>query len=139
MSDIQRYEDIIPLVSTCDYIVISVSYDSGSHGFFSKDLIKRMKKDSFLINTSRGEVLDECALLDALQSNHIAGAALDVLCDELKPGFLRDNALIQYAKLNANLLITPHIGGFTKESLAMTEEFVAKKIIKTVKSHEYNA
>jgi len=82
---------------------------------------------AILVNTARGQVLDEAALLDALASGRLAGAALDVLWDERAASPNR-SALVQYARAHDNLLITPHIGGATYESMAATEIFMARKL-----------
>ena len=89
-----------------------------------------MKPGAYLVNTSRGEVLNEDALLDALNSGHLAGAALDVLREENtgNPDWMRHDRLVEYARSHSNLLITPHIGGATADSMAKTECFIAQKI-----------
>lgn len=89
-----------------------------------------MKPGAYFVNTSRGEILNEDALLNALDSNHLAGAALDVLRGENigDPDWMRHDRLIEYARTHSNLLITPHIGGATADSMAKTERFIAQKI-----------
>lgn len=89
---------------------------------------------SFLINTSRGAIIDEDALLEALSSRHLAGAALDVLRNEgdLSPW---ENGLLKYAREHHNLIITPHIGGATFDSMAKTEVFMANKLKAYLKAH----
>ena len=79
-----------------------------------------------LINTSRGGIVDEAALLAALTSGQLAGAACDVLQGE--PGIDSTHCLVRYAHDHANLLITPHIGGNTAESFVKTELFLAQKL-----------
>ncbi len=112
--------------------IISLHIDGGplNYHFADKSFFSNMKKSAYLINTSRGQVLDESALLNALLNAQIAGAALDVLQEE--PNVSEDNPLIQYAKYNSNLLITPHLGGNTYESFEKTECFIAAKIIQTL-------
>ena len=77
-----------------------------------------MKRGAFLINTSRGGVVDEAALLDALQRGHLGDAALDVRATE-PPGH-RD----AFVALD-NVILTPHIGSFTHEAQTRTFEAVA--------------
>jgi D-3-phosphoglycerate dehydrogenase len=86
-----------------------------------------MQPGSYFINTARGELVDEAALLAALESGHLAGAALDVLNGEQATG-MGDHPLVRYAQSHDNLLLTPHLGGNTPESLAKTEEFLAAKV-----------
>ena len=80
-----------------------------------KRWFKMMKKDAVLVNSSRGEIINEKDLLNALKSNRIAGAIVDVIKDEHKSNFDK-NKMINYAKQNDNLIITPHIAGLTIDS-----------------------
>jgi D-3-phosphoglycerate dehydrogenase len=92
-----------------------------------------MKPGAWFVNTSRGELLDESALLASLLDGRIAGAALDVLCGEHATG-MKEHPLVAYARAHDNLLITPHIGGCTAESMAHTEEFLAEKVVSFLQS-----
>ena len=82
---------------------------------------------ALLVNTSRGDVIDEGALLAALKGKRLAGAALDVISNErhIDRG---TSLLVDYARSHENLIITPHIGGATVESMAATEVFMARKL-----------
>lgn len=98
---------------------------------------KLMKPTAYFINTARGEITDERALLEALKKKWIAGAALDVLANEdPRGGHVRRHPLVRYAKTHKNLLIVPHLGGATFESMARTEEFIASKIMRIVQSRK---
>ena len=92
-----------------------------------------MKPSAYFINSARGELVDEAALLEALKKKWIAGAALDVLADEDPRGsHIRNHPLVRYARTHQNLIIVPHLGGATFESMARTEEFIAEKIARLV-------
>ena len=93
-----------------------------------------MKKTSIIINTSRGEIINEVDLIEALESSHIAGAALDVIANEHINPITQSHPLIEYAKNHNNLIMTPHIGGATYESMYKTEVFMAKKLSEWIKS-----
>jgi len=69
--------------------------------------------------------VDEVALLNALESGRLAAAGLDVLAGEPD---VADHPLLRYAKTHANLLITPHIGGFAPDALAFVLEFSCGRI-----------
>ena len=79
---------------------------------------------SYLINTARGEIIKEDDLVECLENKHLAGAAVDVLENEYS---LNSSPLLQYSMKNENVIITPHIGGCTHESMAATEVFIANK------------
>ena len=89
-----------------------------------------MKKSSFLVNTSRGEVVNHEHLLNFLKKKKINGAALDVLDNEHLFLTKLHKKIISYAKNNQNLIITPHIGGYSKESLQKAENIVLGKLLK---------
>ncbi len=124
--------DLDTLLSQSDIVSLHVPYSDRTHEMIGEAQFKKMKKGAFLINTSRGGVVDEAELLDALKSGQLAGAALDVLQDENsgKKGWTKKNPLIQYARNNSNLIITPHTGGATFDSMAKTELFMAQKLLK---------
>jgi D-3-phosphoglycerate dehydrogenase len=86
-----------------------------------------MRDSTVLVNTARGGLIDEAALLQAIASGKLAGAALDVVQGEPRPE--PDHPLLAYAKTSDRLLIVPHIGGNTFESLDKTERFVATRVI----------
>jgi D-3-phosphoglycerate dehydrogenase len=115
------------LLTTSDVVTLHVNLTSSSQGFFSRKQFLSMKHKGWFINTSRGELVDEVALLEALVSEYLSGAALDVLCNETQAG-MSDYPLVQYAKSHNNLIITPHIGGCTAESIAKTELYLAEKL-----------
>ena len=74
-----------------------------------------MKKGSFLINTSRGEIVDEDAIIEAIESKHLAGCGLDVINDEFNTSN-KSNKIINASVSYQNLIISPHIAGLTYES-----------------------
>lgn len=115
------------LLINSDIVTIHVDLTQQSYKFFDEKLFSLMKPDSILINTSRGELIDENELLKNLQAGHLKAAALDVLNNENNLDF-NNNEIINYSKTNKNLLITPHIGGCTFESMFKTELFMAKKL-----------
>ncbi|MEZ3422040.1 MAG: D-2-hydroxyacid dehydrogenase [Eubacterium sp.] len=103
--------DLSTLLSTADYISCHCPLTPSTTGLINKETISKMKKTAVFINTSRGPVVDEQALADALNQNQIAGAAVDVLSTEPPAA---DNPLLT-AK---NCIITPHIAWAAKETRA---------------------
>lgn len=135
-SEAENFVEMAPLealLMRSDVVTLHVSLSADTEKFFGLEQFQRMKRGSWFVNTARGELIDEAALLKALDSGHISGAALDVLCGETLPEFYA-NPLLRYAQTRGNLLITPHIGGCTSESMAKTEIFLARKIAAAYKS-----
>ncbi len=125
------YVELLPLedvLATADIVSLHVNLCEQTQGFFGQRELFKMKPSAWLINTARGELVDEAALLAALVSGHIAGAALDVICDENERSTQPGNPLVRYAQEHDNLILTPHIGGNTHESLEKTEIFLADKL-----------
>ncbi len=116
------------LLSQSHIVSLHVDYTRENRAFFGKEAFAAMKRGAFFINTARGELLDETALLDVLNSGHLAGAALDVLADERATG-MSDHPLVAYARRRDNLIITPHIGGCTRESMEKTEGYAADLLL----------
>jgi D-3-phosphoglycerate dehydrogenase len=113
--------DLDTLISSADYISFHVPFTESTHHLVNSQLLAKMKKNACLINTSRGEIIDENALYDALKEGKIAGAALDVFESEPVTG----NKLATLP----NVICTPHIGAQTKEAQALAANVIAEKII----------
>lgn len=115
------------LLQEADLVSFHVNLCDETHNFFGRQHFAMMKTDAWFINTSRGELVDEEALLEALETGRLAGAAVDVLCEEQSEG-MADHPLVRYARAHDNLIITPHIGGCTLESMEKTEVFLAETL-----------
>lgn len=113
-----------------DLVTVHADLNPSSKNLIGKRQFAKMKSGAVFVNTSRGGVVDERALLEALRSGHLAGAALDVLATE--PTVLETDPLIAYAREHDNLLIVPHIGGKTRESMEKTEIFIAERVVEAV-------
>jgi phosphoglycerate dehydrogenase-like enzyme len=106
-----RRVDKAELFRHADFISVHLQLSARTRGLIGAAELALMQPDACLVNTSRGPIVDEDALVDALQSGRIAGAALDVYDREPLP---RDHRLRRVP----NLLLTPHIGYVTRESYA---------------------
>jgi len=122
-----RVDSLVELAGQSDILSLHVPLTAETVGMVDASVFRAMPNHGILINTSRGEIVDEAALLHALKENHIAGAALDVVCDERH--WSAERTLVQYARDHDNLLIVPHIGGNTYEAFDRTERFMAQKLI----------
>ena len=112
-----------------DIISIHVHLNSSTENLINQNFFNSMKKTSFIINTARGKIINETDLLYSLKNKIIAGAGLDVIDGEWLCEQKRSNhKLIKYAKNNSNLLITPHVGGSTKESIQSARIFMGRKV-----------
>jgi glycerate dehydrogenase len=104
-----QYAEKEEIFEKCDIVTLHLPLDDENRGFVNKDLLSRMQSSALIINTSRGGLINEQDLADALNSGQIAGAGLDVLATEPPQA---DNPLFK-AK---NILITPHMAWGAVES-----------------------
>ncbi len=113
------------VVTTSDFVSIHVHLSGETEGLVSRDLVQRMKSGAILINTSRGGIVDEIALHDAIKSGRLGGAGLDVLKGEPETA---DHPLVVLSRTHPNLLITPHCGGFSPDAVRFVCTHAAGKI-----------
>ena len=123
---VEKMNSLKDLLRRSEILLIHVPLEKDTTGMFGAKELALLPPGAVLVNTSRGAVLDEAALLQALESGHLSGAALDVIQNEASFGVR--SPLVRYAKVHVNLLLTPHLGGATVESMAMTEAFMADKL-----------
>jgi len=128
LPEVERSSTLEKLCRQSEIISLHVPLNAETTGMFGKQEISWLPLGTLLINTARGAVLDEMALLEALESSQLAGAALDVLSDEATPNRPVTECLVEYARSHSNLLLTPHIGGATIDSMHATEIFMAQKL-----------
>jgi D-3-phosphoglycerate dehydrogenase len=117
--------EFLDLIKRADYITIHVPLVPQTKGMFGEKEFVLMKKTAFLVNTARGGVVDEKALLNALNEGEIAGAALDVF--ENEPPL--DWKLVKHPRLVA----TPHLASSTEEAQVRVGELTADKVIEGLK------
>jgi len=127
------------LLALSDVLSIHVPLQEDTQGMIGASELAKLPAGALLLNTARGAIVDEEALLAALESRCIAGAAMDVLEGEATAGFPREHPLVAYANNHDNVLITPHIGGATWESRQMTELFVIDQLAKVLEKGVSNA
>lgn len=108
---VQNYS-LSKLLEMCDIITLHLSAEKDSQFCLGKDEFSRMKKGVFIVNVARGTFINESALCEALNSGHVAAAALDVFENEPYSGPLMSQG---------NVIVTPHVGSFTKESRRQME------------------
>jgi len=116
------------LIRSSDIITIHVPLTPQTRHMIGEREISMMKNGAIIINTSRGGVIDEEALLKALKNGKLAAAALDVFEEEPPKGIS-----LELARL-PNVVATPHIGGQTREAQKKASEMAAKKLIEFFRS-----
>lgn len=110
------------LLTTSDYVSIHVPLTEATKHLINADAIRKMKKSAYLINCARGGIIDETALLEALDGSRLAGAALDVFETEPLPA---DSPLLKSDKV----VLTPHLGASTDEAQLQVSIEVADQLI----------
>lgn len=111
------------ILSLADFVVITTPLTPETHHMFNESSFSMMKKSAYLINVSRGPVVDEAALIDALNNNIISGAALDVFCHE---PLTADSPLFN----TPNLIITPHIAAMSPYYMTRALKVFAENLTK---------
>ncbi|NLN17727.1 MAG: D-glycerate dehydrogenase [Firmicutes bacterium] len=116
-----EYRELDDLLRESDFVTLHVDLNEHTHHLIDERALGLMKPNAYLINTARGPVVDEAALVKALRENRIAGAGLDVFEDEpaLAPGL---------AELD-NVVIAPHIASATKETRGAMARIAAENVI----------
>ncbi|KAF8807338.1 hypothetical protein BYT27DRAFT_7099921 [Phlegmacium glaucopus] len=130
----RQVESLHALLADSDFVTLHVPELPETINMIAKDQLAQMKKGSYLINNARGKVIDIPALIQALESKHLAGAAIDVFPSEPGAnGAPFDNQLNSWAsRLRAlpNVILTPHIGGSTEEAQKMIGAEVAQSLLR---------
>lgn len=117
-----KYVDLNTLLENADFITINAAYNPNLHHMIDTEQFKLMKSTAYLINAGRGPIVNEEALVKALEDKEIEGAALDVY--EFEP------EITEGLKSLDNVVITPHIGNATYEARDMMSKIVANDTIK---------
>lgn len=116
-----RYADLDTLLAKSDVVSLHVPLLSETDKLIDARRLKLMKPTAILINTSRGQVVDEKALIELLQSGHLLGAGIDAF--EMEPAD-KNNPLMKME----NVVVSPHNGGGTNESIAAVVQFGCENI-----------
>ena len=115
----KNFKKLEKLLKKSDIVSIHIPLEE-NEGFFTRIMFQKMKPSAYLINTSRDKVIEEGALIWALENDIIAGAGID---------FIDDEKLVNYSKLHDDLILTNHIGGATIEDRKKTKDFIIKKVL----------
>lgn len=120
-----KFVELDFLLENSDFVSLHIRASEKTKDLIGKQELKLMKPTAFLINTSRGEIVDETALVKALKNKQITGAGLDVFKEEPT----HNKALFKFD----NVILTPHAAGVSKDAIIRMDEKLAKDIIKFLK------
>jgi D-3-phosphoglycerate dehydrogenase len=118
-------KDLGDLLKVSDFVSINCPLTAQTRDLIGEKGLRMMKETAFILNTSRGGIIDEEALHRALTEGRIAGAALDVFVEEPPPP---DHPLL---KLD-HMVVTPHIGGVTEEAMSRMAIMAAEDILRVL-------
>ncbi len=116
---IEKFDDLHAMLEQCDFVSIHTVLNEDTHHLIGGKELARMKADAFIINVSRGAIIDEAALLAALKSGCIAGAGLDVYSEE--PLSKSDHPLSELYAMD-NVILLPHLTFYTVEAMQRLEQ-----------------
>ncbi len=122
------FADIETLVASSDVLSLHCPLNDETRGLLHENRLRQMRRGAFLINTARGPVIDEAALVRVLEDGHLGGVGLDVFAQEpaVHPGLLgRENAVL-----------LPHIGSATREARSEMAELAARNVLAVLAGDE---
>ena len=126
----ERCGTLTELIAASDVVSLHAPATAGTRHMIGEAELAAFRPEAILVNTARGELVDEAALVAALRDGRLAGAATDVLDGEFAPGFSPlQHPLVEYARRHDNLLITPHIGGSTRDAWRETQRRVIDRAV----------
>lgn len=121
----KRLDSIEALLKESDVVSIHVHLNEETRNLLNQGNLRYLKQNSILVNTSRGGLVSEDALVEKLNEGILLGIGTDVLATELTD--FTESPIYREAKNGANVVITPHLGGATYDAMHICEEFIAGK------------
>ncbi|EQA54400.1 NAD(P)-dependent oxidoreductase [Leptospira kmetyi] len=126
VENLEQVDNIDSLLSRSDVISLHVHVSNETLGLIDSEKLSKMKKDVLLVNTSRGEIINEVDLVDFLRKNPEASVGADVLADEIRDRL--NSPLLKYAQESKQVILTQHIGGMTREAQEIAYGHAAKRL-----------
>ena len=114
------------LFDKCDVISLHVHVNSETKYMINKEIISSSKKSPYLINTSRGEIVNESDVIEGLKNKKLSGYGTDVVEDEFED--LKKSPIINGMKKGLNIIVTPHTGGMTIEGQTKAYNWAVNKL-----------
>ncbi len=120
----EGFNDLDSLLEKSDIISLHVHVTDKTKYMIDKKVLGKMKKDSYIVNTSRGEIVNEHDVVESLRSGKLKGYATDVIEDEFNTD---DGPILEAVNDGLNIIVTPHIGGMTVEAQEIAYNGVINK------------
>lgn len=130
--DVTMAENLEALLATADFVTLHVPLTAHTRHLVGREELAAMKSDACLVNTSRGGIVDEEALVEALDADEIGGVALDVLEAEPPDDSPRYDALLA----DDRVTFSPHIGGKTEEAMGAISDVTARNVLNVFEGEE---
>lgn len=137
-----EYKSLDEVLHVSDIVSVHIPFIKGQNEkMINQQFIAKMKDNAILINCSRGQIQDDKAILDALKSNKLYGAGLDVLYNEKqyfgkKLNEIDDPVVVELIRMYPRVLINPHIGSYTDEAVANMVEISYSNLKEYVKNND---
>lgn len=125
--DIEFAEDVTDLLRSSDIVSLHCPLSDNTRHLINRDNLRQLKKGAWIINTARGGIIDEEALVDGINSGRVGGAALDTF--ESEPPDMEKSTLFD----SDRIILTPHVAGVTEESFARMGTRAVENIITILK------
>tara|TARA_X000001382_G_scaffold130943_1_gene128044 strand:+ start:1232 stop:2167 length:936 start_codon:yes stop_codon:yes gene_type:complete len=113
------------LLKESDVVFLHVHVTDDTRGMVDGEFLSKMKKGSYLINTSRGELVDEDSIIKSIGDGHLHGYGTDVITDEF--GDFEKSKLVEMSRFSDKIIITPHVGGMTIEGQTKAYQWAVDK------------
>jgi len=123
---LEQVQELSVLLEQSDIIALHVHVNDETIGMINTDCFKQMKNEVLLVNTSRGDIVNESDLVAFLSANPQARIATDVLADEIRNRLA--SPLLEYAHQSEQVIITPHIGGMSREAQEIAYGHAARRL-----------
>jgi phosphoglycerate dehydrogenase-like enzyme len=125
-NDLEQVDELSVLLKESDVIAIHVHVTNETMGMINRECFEQMKTDVLIVNTARGDIVNEIDLVNFLKKNREAKVATDVLADEIRNRM--SSPLLKYAQDSEQVVITQHIGGMTREAQEIAYCHAAKRL-----------
>ena len=131
--NVNKVDDLMELAKTSDIVSICAPLNDETDGLINAEFLAAMKPSAFLINVARGAIVDEAALLSALQNNQIAGCGLDVFSRE--PLNKTNHPLRELINMD-NVVIVPHLAAWTHDTWDRLQDEVAEHVLNVLEGRD---